>query len=51
MRNAIEQILSEAMGQNIKKIHRDCDRDNYFSASEAVEYGLCDKLITRQQAF
>ena len=49
MRTAIEQILSEVTGQNVKKIHRDCDRDNYFSASEAVEYGLCDKIITKQQ--
>lgn len=49
MRDTIEQILSEATGQDIKRIHRDCDRDNYFSASEAVEYGLCDKIITKQQ--
>lgn len=49
MRNSIEQLLAEATGQDIKKIHRDCDRDNYFSAGEAVEYGLCDKIIAKQQ--
>lgn len=32
-----------------EKIHRGCDRDNYFSAGEAVEYGLCDKIIAKQQ--
>lgn len=48
-RQTLEELLAEATGQDIEKIHRDCERDNYFSAAEAVEYGLCDGVIAKQQ--
>jgi ATP-dependent Clp protease protease subunit len=41
----LEKMLSEFTGQSYETIQRDCDRDNYFSAEEALEYGLIDKIL------
>ncbi|MCT4616932.1 MAG: ATP-dependent Clp protease proteolytic subunit [Candidatus Gracilibacteria bacterium] len=38
-------ILSKHTGQDIKKVEEDCDRDNFMSPEEALEYGLIDKII------
>ncbi len=32
-------------GQDMKTIERDTDRDNFFGADEAVNYGLVDKVL------
>lgn len=49
MRSTIEELLAKATGQSIERIHADCDRDSYFYAREAVSYGLCDRVIEKQQ--
>ena len=43
------QMLSENTGQPIERVEKDVDRDYYMSANEAVEYGLVDKVITRDK--
>ncbi len=48
-RDNINRILSENTGKTVEEIARDTDRDNYMSAQEAVEYGIIDKVITKQQ--
>lgn len=45
LRDELEKLLSEATGQPIERIHSDCERDHYLTACEAVEYGICDKII------
>ena len=45
----LNKILSEATGQPYETILRDTDRDNFMSASEAVEYGLVDKVLSREE--
>lgn len=42
-------ILAKHTGKNIKQVEKDCDRDNYLTAEEALEYGLIDKIITNQK--
>ncbi|HLS20664.1 MAG TPA: ATP-dependent Clp endopeptidase proteolytic subunit ClpP [Bacillota bacterium] len=49
MREKINEILSERTGQPIDVIEADTDRDNFMSAKEAVEYGLVDKVLERQE--
>lgn len=39
------RILAKHTGQKLEKVEKDCDRDNFMSASEALEYGLIDKII------
>ncbi len=45
IKNKLNKILSEKTNQNIKKISKDTDRDNFFTAEEAIKYGLIDKII------
>lgn len=45
IKEKLNKILADQTGQNIKKIESDTDRDYYLSASEAVKYGLVDKII------
>lgn len=44
-REVFEKILAEKTGQNIAKIHKDCEVGIELKAQEAVEYGLIDKII------
>ena len=44
----LNQILSSVTGQPLDVIKKDTERDNFMSASEAVEYGLIDKVIERK---
>jgi ATP-dependent Clp protease protease subunit len=39
------KILAKHTGQDVKKIEADCDRDNFMTAKQALEYGLIDKII------
>lgn len=39
------KILATHSGQKIDTIRKDCDRDNYMSAEEAVKYWLIDKVL------
>lgn len=48
-KDKLNHILAEKTGQPIERIEQDTDRDNFLSASEAVEYGLVDKVIERNE--
>ena len=41
-------ILAENTGKSIDQIWKDADRDNWFTAQEAVDYGLIDKIVTKK---
>ena len=41
----LETILAKNTGQDISKIHYDCERDTYMTSKEALEYGLIDRVI------
>lgn len=45
LRDVTNQILAQHTGQNLKKVEKDTDRDNFLSAQQAVEYGLIDEVI------
>lgn len=45
----LNQILSKNTNQKIKKIELDTERDHFLDASEALEYGLIDKIITQKK--
>ena len=48
MKRNLNTILSESTGQDFATIQEDTDRDNIFSAEEALAYGLVDKIVTRE---
>ncbi len=41
------RIISEHTGQDVDRVRRDSERDKYFSADEAKEYGLVDEVLTQ----
>lgn len=45
IKEKINQILSEATGQDLKKVQKDTDRDYYMTAEQAKEYGLIDEIF------
>ncbi|KQL53092.1 Clp protease [Heyndrickxia shackletonii] len=49
LREKLNTILSERTGQPLDVISRDTDRDNFMTAEKALEYGLVDKIITRNE--
>ncbi len=48
IKNNINEILAERTGKPLSVIEKDTDRDNFLSATEAAEYGLIDKVITKR---
>src|SRR4051794_10900557 len=42
----LNEILAKHTGQEIETIEKDTDRDNFLSATQAVSYGLVDKVLT-----
>jgi ATP-dependent Clp protease protease subunit len=41
------EILASNTGQSIEAIERDCDRNKWLSAEEAVKYGCVDQVLLR----
>ncbi len=46
IRARLNEMLAHHTGQPIEQIEKDTDRDNFLSATAAVEYGLVDKVLT-----
>ncbi len=46
MRTAMERVLARHTGKDEEQIRRDIERDKFFSAEEAKEYGLVDEVLT-----
>ncbi|WP_432196323.1 ATP-dependent Clp protease proteolytic subunit [Streptomyces sp. bgisy027] len=44
-KRTIERITAEHTGQTPETISRDGDRDRWFTAEEATEYGLVDRVV------
>jgi ATP-dependent Clp protease, protease subunit len=45
MRRRVDEIYAEHTGQPIEQVHDDMERDRFFTAEEAVEYGLVDRVL------
>jgi ATP-dependent Clp protease protease subunit len=46
IREKLNAILATHTGQPIDKVQQDTDRDNFLSATDAVSYGLIDKVLS-----
>jgi len=45
MRERIDRIYAQHTGKPYEEVHRDMERDRFFKAHEAAEYGLIDKVL------
>ena len=43
----MNRLNAEFTGQTVEQIEADADRDRWFTAPEALEYGFVDHIITR----
>ncbi|MBN9620449.1 MAG: ATP-dependent Clp protease proteolytic subunit [Actinobacteria bacterium] len=41
------QLIAEHTGQSIEQIQADSERDRWFTAQQALEYGFVDHVVTR----
>lgn len=49
IRDKLNKILSEQTGQDLKKVEKDTDRDNFMTALEALKYGLVDNILEKEK--
>ncbi|MDQ6818341.1 MAG: ATP-dependent Clp protease proteolytic subunit [Actinomycetota bacterium] len=47
VRARIDELYAQHTGQAIEQVHTDMERDRFFKPTEAVEYGLIDRVIER----
>ena len=48
IKKRMNAILADNCGKNVEQVTADCERDNFMTAQEALEYGLIDKIITNR---
>ena len=48
IKKRMKRILADNTGKDVETVTRDCERDNFMTAEEAVAYGLIDKVITQR---
>ena len=47
LRRRIDEIYAKHSGKSEEQVHDDMERDRFFKADEAMEYGLIDKVIDK----
>ena len=47
LRQRLYEILSQATGKDTAEIERDCERNKWLDAAQAVEYGCVDEILER----
>ena len=48
IKQRLNEILAQHCGQSIEKVAQDTDRDNFMGPSQALEYGLIDKVLDKR---
>lgn len=48
VKERMNRILAENTGKPLEVVAADCERDNFMSAQEALEYGLIDRVIANR---
>ena len=48
-RRRIDAIYAKHTGKDVEQVHDDMDRDRFFTAAQAAEYGLIDRVISSHE--
>ena len=48
IKERMNRIMAENTGKSVEEVTADCERDNFMTARQAVEYGLIDKVIEKR---
>ncbi|NCT91742.1 ATP-dependent Clp protease proteolytic subunit [Cellulomonas sp. APG4] len=46
MKKVLAELIAEQTGKSVEQINTDSDRDRWFTAAEALEYGFIDHVVT-----
>ncbi|KSW13992.1 ATP-dependent Clp protease proteolytic subunit [Cellulomonas sp. B6] len=46
MKKVLAELIAEQTGKDVEQINADSDRDRWFTAPEALEYGFIDHVVT-----
>ena len=46
----LNAIIADHAGKAMEQVAEDTERDRYMNAQEAVEYGICDEILTTDEA-
>ena len=49
LRRHLDEIYAKHTGQPVEQVHDDMDRDRFFTAEQALEYGLVDRVIASHE--
>jgi ATP-dependent Clp protease protease subunit len=49
LRRLLDEIYAQHTGQSVEQVHDDMERDRFFSAVQAMEYGLVDRIVTTRE--
>ncbi len=49
LRSRVDEIYARHTGQTLERVHDDMERDRYFTAEQAREYGLIDRVISSHE--
>ena len=49
IKQRMNRIMAENTGKSIEEVTAACERDNFMSAEEALEFGLIDQIITNRK--
>ncbi|MET8119377.1 ATP-dependent Clp protease proteolytic subunit [Micromonospora sp. NPDC005189] len=47
VKRTMQELIAQHSGRTLDEIQRDWDRDRWFTAEQAREYGLVDQVLTR----
>ena len=48
IKDRMNTILAENTGKSVEVVREACERDNFMSAQEALDFGIIDKVITKR---
>jgi ATP-dependent Clp protease protease subunit len=48
LKERLNQLLAQHTGQDVERIARDTDRDNFMSSEDAKAYGLIDQVLLKR---
>ncbi|MCQ2295218.1 MAG: ATP-dependent Clp endopeptidase proteolytic subunit ClpP [Bacteroidales bacterium] len=48
LKKELYEIIAEHSGQTFERVHADSDRDHWFTAQEALEYGMIDEVLRKK---
>ena len=50
LKREVNELQAQHSGQSVEQVERDSDRDRWFTAEQALEYGLIDHVVASATA-